>query len=237
MSRRGPLSEWFEDIHVIGAGGIGNALVARLARQGATSMHIWDPDIVEEDNLGYQHAYRDSDRGMLKIAALTDYLMRQEDFDAEIIPHNEVVGANHGRRLSGIVFGCVDSMQARMDIWAAVKSNHRVLCYIDGRTGGPLLERFRVEPNRQNQIDFYEGFLFTDEEALDLPCGTRDDCESAGIVAALMARSAARFVSTYDSDKRDPKTVLRTLMDIDEEASTTTRLGDVTPQNPYQSTR
>lgn len=61
-------------ILVIGAGGIGSALLPALAAAGTGSITFYDPDSVEISNLGRQSLYREEDAGMPKGALAVNAL-------------------------------------------------------------------------------------------------------------------------------------------------------------------
>ncbi len=225
MSSAGVLFGFPEAVHIIGVGGIGSNLALPLARMGVQELHLWDPDLVEAKNLEYQHVYRESDIGRTKVAALADYLERQ-GVTAKIVQHAEEVTSDHAAQLSGLVLVGVDSMKARLDIFESVCYNPGVLCYWDGRTGGPQFDCYRIEPNDSTQVDFYRDHLWSDEEVAALPCGDRDDSESSAILARLMTRSVTRFAAAHLQGKQEKRPKMRIEMNIDGMKSAVTYLDD-----------
>lgn len=225
MSSAGVLAEFPEAVHVIGAGGIGSNLVLPLARMGVVELHLWDHDLVEAKNLEYQHTYRRSDIGRPKVEAMAAYLERQEA-TTKVVQHAEKVSSDHTAELSGLVLAGVDSMKARLDIFESVWYNPGVLCYWDGRTGGPQFDCFRIEPNDPDQGDFYRDHLWPDEEVAALPCGDRDDSESSAILARIMTRSVTRFATAHLQGKQEECPKVRIEMHIDGMQSFVTRLDD-----------
>lgn len=225
MSSAGVLSELPEAVHVIGVGGIGSNLALPLTRMGVQELHLWDPDLVEAKNLEYQHTYRESDIDHPKVEAMAAYLERQEA-TTRVVQHPERVGADHMAELSGLVLAGVDSMKARMDIFESVWYNPGVLCYWDGRTGGPQFDCFRIEPNDSHQVDFYRDHLWPDEEVAALPCGGRDDSESSAILARIMTRSVTRFVTAHLQGKQQTRPKVRIEMHIDGMQNRVTHLDD-----------
>lgn len=225
MSSVGLLAKFPEAVHIIGVGGIGSNLALPLARMGATELHLWDPDLVEAKNLEYQHTYRESDIGLPKVEAMAAYLERQE-VTAKIVQHAERVSTDHAADLSGLVLAGVDSMKARLDIFESVWYNPEVLCYWDGRTGGPQFDCFRIEPNDLHQVDFYRDHLWSDDEVAEVPCGSRDDSESCAILARLMTRSVTRFVAAHLQGKQEVRPKVRIEMHIDGMKNVVTHLDD-----------
>ena len=140
-------------VHIIGAGGIGSAVIFPLLKLGVHELHVWDPDVVEAHNLPAQLLYRPSDIGMSKASAVQAFAERQES-DCQVVPHTEFVTAD--TPFDGIVISGVDSMKSRSHIWDAVKFNPLVPLYMDGRIGGEQLQLLSLNPSDIDGIDAYE---------------------------------------------------------------------------------
>ncbi len=222
----GPLSEISEDVHFIGVGGIGSVMLLPFVRMCAKRIHLWDPDVVEKHNLGYQHIYREEDLGRPKVEAAADYLRRQ-DPDVNLVLHQARVTHMHGHTLSGIVISGVDTMAARKQIWESVWYNGNVLFYVDGRTGGPQLDCFLINPCESDQVDFYQGFLFPDKQAAQLPCGSRDDSDSAGILGRLITRQVTLFARLHKDEDSKTLPAVRIMMHVDSLQIEVTTLADI----------
>lgn len=100
--------------HVIGLGVAGSWVTEGLVRLGVPCVHVYDDDRVTAHNTPNQ-AYSPSHHGLLKVDATS---ARHAAFTGtEIVPHAERVGSAH--RFAGVVFLCVDTMDARREIWTA----------------------------------------------------------------------------------------------------------------------
>jgi molybdopterin/thiamine biosynthesis adenylyltransferase len=231
MISQGALSNFPEQIHLIGVGGIGSVVLPPLMRMAPQQVVLWDHDHVESHNLDYQLIYRPEDVGRPKVEAALSYLERQGLTDGtNVTLRPERVTSSYANELSGIVIMAVDSMEARLDIFKAVCHNSAVLYMLDGRTGGSQFDCFCIEPCNLVQVDFYQGLLFPDSQAAPLPCGGRDDSESAGVVGRVITRAVRQYVqSVFDANSK-PLPVVRVQLHLDSMQIDATRLSDITPQ-------
>ncbi len=179
-------------VHLIGLGGIGSAVVLPLIKLGLKStLHLWDPDIVEPHNIPCQLIYGTADIGTSKVAA-TAALMAQLGAQCDIAQHPEVV--TEATPLEGIVISGVDSMKSRRAIWEAVQGSLDVELYMDGRIGGEQFQLHTLDPLDYDYAETYEGtWLFDDGEASPLPCTARTVIHPAVVLAGLMVNQLTRF--------------------------------------------
>lgn len=84
-------------------------------------------------------------------------------------------------------------MASRQSIWNAVKWNANVPLYMDGRIGGEALQLLTLNPSDYDAINVYEKWLFTDEEAAQLPCAARTVIHPPTVLAGLMVASLTQF--------------------------------------------
>ncbi len=152
-------------IVVLGAGSVGSQVVVMLAKIGLTDITAYDGDAVESHNIPMS-AYGNSDLGMYKVLALKDLVFRQSGVEIKALPRMYV-----GEPLRDSVIACVDSMEARLAVWQAVKNNPLVDIFIDTRTAGELISIFAVSPCNPEDIAYYEHFLYPTEQAARLMCG------------------------------------------------------------------
>lgn len=150
---------------VLGAGSVGSQLTAMLAKIGVTDITVYDGDSVESHNIPMS-AYGNSDLGMYKVLALKDLVLRQSGVEIKALPRMYA-----GEPLRDSVIACVDSMEARLAVWQAVKNNPMVDIFIDTRTAGELISIFAVSPCNPDDIAYYEHFLYPTGEAAMLTCG------------------------------------------------------------------
>ena len=78
-------------IAVIGAGGIGSAVIPALAGAGIGKLTIIDSDVVEVSNLHRQPLFGESDSGKSKAQLASDFVRRLNRF-VEVVPIRERIG-------------------------------------------------------------------------------------------------------------------------------------------------
>lgn len=181
------------DVHVIGVGGIGSAVVLPLVKLGLRStLHLWDADHVEPHNVPAQLIYRRSDVGKSKVAATAEMLTPYLEPACRIVTHEEQV--TEATVLEGVVISGVDSMDARQRIWEAVRFNPDVPLYLDGRIGGEQMTLLALNPCDVEAMEAYEGaWLFPSSEAAPLACAARTVIHPPVVLAGFMIAQLTRF--------------------------------------------
>jgi len=170
-------------ITIIGAGGIGSPLSIALAKMGCSDLTIWDFDTVEAHNIPNQ-LYPVDAVGTLKVEALRSVVEQFAGLRPRVVPR----AFTAEERVSGVVCACVDTMQARWDIWKAVRFKPAVSLYVDARVAGEIGVIYTIRPCDVHQARFYEEqTLHSDDEAIDLPCTARSVIYNGLFVAALIA--------------------------------------------------
>ncbi|MFZ1688644.1 MAG: ThiF family adenylyltransferase [Flavobacteriales bacterium] len=105
-------------IAVIGIGGIGCAVLPRMARWPLARLTLIDGDRVEEDNLDRQELYAEMDIGAWK-SGVSAAWMRQIIPAASVEHHAVFLGANNARELLAehdAVIECTDDLHAKQAI-------------------------------------------------------------------------------------------------------------------------
>jgi molybdopterin/thiamine biosynthesis adenylyltransferase len=180
-----------EAVHfeLIGAGGINSFVGRTLAQMGAAKVRVWDPDTVEEHNRPNQ-AYPKTMVGWPKAKALAELMEEYSTTDLKV----ETVQAKAGSdsALEGIVIEAVDSMEARKDVWAAVKMNLGVSLFLDARMGAEIGQVRAVTPVKPSDIRRFEQSLEGKPE--ELPCTERAIIYNGEMIASLLAGQVKRFV-------------------------------------------
>lgn len=200
-------------ITIIGAGGIGSPCAVALAKMGCSNLTIWDFDTVEEHNIANQFYPTDA-VGKLKIEALSAVV---ESFGG-LRPHIVSKAFTAEERVSGVVCACVDTMEARRQIWQAVRLKPAVSLYLDARVAGEVGMLYTIRPCDIHHVRFYEETLHSDEEALDLPCTERSVIYNGLFVAALVASQIKKYAleqELYEEivfDLRNPVVLCRKIM-------------------------
>jgi hypothetical protein len=181
-------------------GNSGSAIALMLGKLGARALHLWDDDCVELRNLPSQILYDRSHLGTLKVHAAAEALLRLAPWTIVLPVPRKYTG---DEPLEGVVIAAVDSMAARGNIWQAVKSNaHVIPWYFDCRIGGEFAELFTLRPCVLEDTEVYEAFLFSDNEAMQFPCGADGLVTVPMCLAALMAAQLGRILRTEAYHRR-----------------------------------
>ena len=85
-------------VAVIGAGGIGSAVIPALAGAGVGSLTIVDSDVVELSNLHRQPLFRESDAGEPKAELAADFVKKLNHF-VEVSPRQERIAPENAPQL------------------------------------------------------------------------------------------------------------------------------------------
>lgn len=173
---------------IIGAGGIGSPCAVALAKMGCGNLTIWDFDIVEEHNIANQF-YPVEAVGQPKVEALSAVV---ESFGG-VRPQAVPKAFTAEERASGVVCACVDTLEARKQIWEAVRYKPAVSLYIDGRLGAETGIVYTIRPCDIEGVRFYEQTLHPDEESLEAPCTARATIYSPLFMAALIANQVKKY--------------------------------------------
>lgn len=176
-------------VTMIGCGGIGSPTALALAKAGFPKISLFDPDVVDNHNIPDQ-LFQMSDVGKYKVHALA-YILSQFS-DCETTTHAKKFDSQES--VSGIVISGVDSMHERCAIWEKLRYNIQTPLYIEGRIGGEILEIFTVQPSQIEDIEFYQKFLFPDNEAAELPCTARNIIYTGFVISGLIVSQLARWL-------------------------------------------
>lgn len=197
-------------VTLIGCGGIGSPTALVLAKMGCTKLKLVDKDVVSRHNIPNQ-LFRIKDVEEPKVEACKNILSEFSVCEVSAVEMNFTRGAP---QLRGVVISGVDTMKARQEIWAGVKYNPEVPLYIDARTGGEIMEVFTLQPFKIQDIEFYEKFLYSDEETAPLPCTARGIMYIGFVIAGLIASQLAKFLKQevyYRRVNLDLKTMISVL--------------------------
>lgn len=179
-----------QPIILVGAGGIGSWTALNLSRIGH-ELFIIDPDIVDETNVIGGQLYRKSDIGKPKAIAVTE-LCRELGCISSITPVQDFYTDEVG--VTRVMITGLDNMAARKvcyEAWKAqLQQNGPEHClFIDGRL---TLEMYEILTLRGDDLEgqkkYEEEYLFSDEEADELDCTTKQSTFGAmGIACQITA--------------------------------------------------
>lgn len=181
-------------VHLIGAGGIGSAVVLTLAKMGVKELHLWDDDVLEAHNGPVELAYSEAMVGNSKLEAAqatVEFMIGLDNI--ELVLHNERV--THSTALSGIVISGVDSMASRAEIWQSVSDNFlEIPLYIDARSAGEEVMVFGFSPSDfEAASEYAEDWLYPDDETTELDCGAKNIAYIASMIAGDVGRVVTQF--------------------------------------------
>ena len=200
---------------IIGAGGIGAPLALSLAKMGVKKMHIWDADVVNEENMGPQ-MYGPRHLGSLKVDALKNLLRGQAPW-CNVTVHKEFYTEASSNN-SEVVITALDSLAARKGVWKTI--DHDVCkLFVDPRMGAEVLTILSVVPKEDG--GWYAPTL--EGEALEVKCTAKATFHCGFMAGALAAREVQglarwrahlgrvqRLPSLYDSVGRRPESSAQT---------------------------
>ena len=175
-------------IHIIGCGSVGSWTALTLAKIGATEVTVWDFDAVEEHNVPNQ-VYRPSDVGRPKVEALGELL--------ETMTGNALSIRNRrfdGFVDQGMVVVAVDSMDARIDLWRALR-DQPFDWLIDSRMGAEVARILSVQVSSLTAQRDYGRTLYRSSEALQEPCTARSTAYCATGLASFLAAKVVKLVT------------------------------------------
>ena len=175
-------------ISVIGAGGIGSALVTLMGIMGFKDIRLWDPDSLEEHNRSSTLYPKEWVGEQKPIAALHTFRQYADDNQklhpiCRRFPHPEAV-------LEDIVFLGTDSMKSREGVYHKWVSNPDRKLLVDMRMGALGMEVVTVTRNNDY---FWESFI-SDADAPEQVCTMKHTIFSANVVAGLGLTQAFSFL-------------------------------------------
>lgn len=167
-----PMTDFKEQIHIIGCGAIGSTLAEMLTRMGFTELHIYDFDIVTAHNIANQ-TFDARDINVLKVDALSVNMQL-------INPEIKIVRYTEGytnQPLKGYVFLAVDNIDLRRQIATDNKYNQQIKAMFDFRMRFSDAQHYGADWGDPKAVNaFIDTMQFTHEEAVaETPvsaCGT-----------------------------------------------------------------
>lgn len=167
-------------VHIVGCGGMGSHIATGLVRMGVgarTAIHLYDFDDYEPHNLANQAIDEDS-VGQPKVIGLEQQL-RYIEKNLNIFVHEEEVRGK--AEFDGVVFLCLDKMEARKDIveWC-LEGRRDVKCVIETRMDAETGISHCFNPNNPQHMDCWWMYWYPDEHTENTPgCGGQRSVISA----------------------------------------------------------
>jgi molybdopterin/thiamine biosynthesis adenylyltransferase len=172
------------DVTIVGAGGIGGPTTLALAKLGISRLKVYDFDRVDAHNQPNQ-MYGPGDIGLKKTDMLGFYVKQLTG--VSVTQRGKLHASS---KLSGIVIGAVDSMDARRAIWQAiVKAGGAVPLYIDGRLGSQVIRVLTVRPGVRKDVKAYTATLVPNHAVVPMRCTEAGIIDVSFAVASLIVRA------------------------------------------------
>jgi len=178
---------------IIGAGGIGAITAITLAKMGMSGIRIFDDDTVDDVNLPTQF-HKISDVGTRKSQAVlwnARLFSDIENFDAEIGRVTPQTNLS-----DWLVISAVDSINARKDIWKAVRES-KVGWYFDARMASETFQLYTICMDDWKRVAMYEDILnaVNEEDVPDEPCTSKATMFTACVASGLIGAAIRRVVT------------------------------------------
>jgi molybdopterin/thiamine biosynthesis adenylyltransferase len=177
-------------VSIIGCGGIGAATALAISKMGVPYVTLIDDDVVSEANLPTQ-LHKLSALGMPKVQAVAEMIAEFSD-DLAVVDTQQ-------RRIDGseplsdqVIISCVDSIQARQDIWKSVQAGKCQL-YLESRMGAEEFQLHCVDPK---DAAWYDKFINSQSDAdiLDAPCTSKATFFCGMLAAASISAVVKAFI-------------------------------------------
>lgn len=174
--------EFTHTCHVIGTGATGSRVAEGIARQGVSRIQLYDPDHVKAHNVPTGTFYP-VDIGQPKVEVLSQRLAQFTG--QEVICQQAAI--NTYLPLPGIVFVCVDTMDARRAIWqTCIRQQPQVKLMVEIRIGPQEGRIYTVNPCHPTHIRLWEEVSnYPSGHADSLPCTNRMIISTVEMAAAL----------------------------------------------------
>lgn len=190
-----PLIDEQPNIHVIGAGALGSWLTLMLCKLGFSNVTVWDGDKVEKHNLPNQ-LYTENQIGMYKVIALREILRTAYPSiisSYQFIP--SMIVRQNVTKLDGVVFNCVDSMQARKLIYKLAYLRGDVQFMVEDRLSIHGCYIYTLDKKSEDWTEEYEKTLYDDAEAEVSECGVSQTVvTSAFFTSSLMVDTLLQWL-------------------------------------------
>jgi len=172
-------------ILLAGVGTVGSWTAVALDKIGCTNVKYFDPDTVENANVGCQ-LYSSKDVGKFKIIALGEKIENPGTFSPYRIEEYKDTLPEFS-----LIINAVDSMDTRKFLFDNLQPHQRL---IDGRMAGNAIEIYTANGADKKSMEYYGKTLFSSKKARPIPCGMKavayNGFVCAGLIADLVSKIA-----------------------------------------------
>lgn len=165
---------------------------------GFGTLHLVDPDTVDEVNLGPQ-GFEELEIGLTKVEAVARTCLANNSSIEVYRYARRFSSAGMHRHWTGnpnVVLLCVDSIEDRRLIWGALK-DQPVSLVVDGRMSAETCRVISCAPGDP----YYETTLFEPHEAFQGSCTARSTIYCASVAAGLMLAQVRKHLCGMESAK------------------------------------
>lgn len=181
---------------LVGAGAIGSFTALALTKMGLKNLDVFDEDGIMEHNIANQF-YPIEQIRQFKVDVLQDMTIMFSGTDIRASNKNF-----DEQKLQETVIVATDSMSSRRVVWDQFMLQRHCKNYIEARMGAELglvytmRKRFMEIPanDKGNRLDiedrdFYLSTLYSDKEAVELPCTARSIIYNVLMISSLICRA------------------------------------------------
>lgn len=189
------------EVLLVGVGAIGRQLACQLAAVGVPKIRLVDYDTVGVENLAAQ-GFLEADLGRPKVDAVAE-ACRQINTGVQLATYCEKFKPEFITQMTRgeeddtrfVVFSCVDSMDARKEIWETFSQHFpsdRLVLFVDARMGAEVARVLVV--SRDDGKEYYPGTLFEADAALQQSCTAKTTIYCANIAAGMMVGQFTKWL-------------------------------------------
>lgn len=176
----------YENISVIGLGGIGSNALYCLAKTIPGIYTIVDPDVVEAHNIGTQF-YENEDINFYKVMAMKAKLNSQTT--ASFWPTKRRASKEE---VYPITVAALDNMESRKEVFQWWKQLQDREILVEGRLTADHYEIHVVTPGREEE---YEKTLFDSDEATKQPCTYKQTAYFGMLIGARITHILVNYLT------------------------------------------
>ena len=166
-----------KEVTIIGAGGVGSALILSAAIMSFKKIHIWDFDTLEEHNLSTT-MYPESYLGESKTTAAKE-LVRYFGCDTEIVEHDKF---GYTDNVTACTMMAPDNMEIRKIVYMNWIRTPGRKVLVDGRMGALSMDIHTIDATHDNYLSNWK----PSKDIPDLPCTAKHTIFTANIIAGIM---------------------------------------------------
>tara|TARA_Y100000361_G_C11141372_1_gene335285 strand:+ start:783 stop:1526 length:744 start_codon:yes stop_codon:yes gene_type:complete len=166
-----------EELTIIGAGGVGSALILSASIMGFKKIHVWDFDVLEEHNLSTT-MYPASYLGESKTEA-AKAMVKYFGCETEIIEHDKF---GYMDSLTPCTMMAPDNMEVRKMVYMNWIRTPGRKVLVDGRMGALSMDIHTVDAMHDNYLSYWK----PSKDIPDLPCTAKHTIFTANIIAGIM---------------------------------------------------